>query len=87
MNRGIAEAEQGSVDGALRDLAEAIRLDGTNTDALFNRGLLYGATGQFGDAIDDFTAVIRVKPNDPAPYKVRAEAQRQMGYLNKAIND
>ena len=64
MNRGLAEAGQGSADAALKDLTEAILLDGTNTDAFYNRGLLYARSGELTKAIDDFGAVIRARPNE-----------------------
>jgi tetratricopeptide (TPR) repeat protein len=87
MNRGLVEAEQGTMDAAVRDLTEAIQLDPSSTDALYNRGLMYGRMGQLADAIDDFTAVIRANPNEADAYKVRAEAQQELGHPDEAIKD
>ena len=63
----------------MRDLTESIRIDGSNTDALYNRGLLYARVGELAQAADDFSAVIRAHPGEAASYKLRAEVQRKWG--------
>ena len=51
------------------------------------RGVMHGRLGQLSDAIDDFTAIIRAKPNEADAYKQRAEAWREMGHLDEAMKD
>ena len=71
----------------MADLTESIRLDGTNTDALYNRGLMFARIGELNKAIEDFGAVIRARPAEAATHKLRAEALRELGHSDQAIND
>jgi Flp pilus assembly protein TadD len=56
-------------------------------DAVFNRGLINVGVGELVNAVADFTAVIQANPTDPAAYKGRAEAQRQLGHSEEATAD
>jgi regulator of sirC expression with transglutaminase-like and TPR domain len=56
-------------------------------DAVFNRGRINVGVGELVNAVTDFTAVIRANPTDPAAYRRRAEAYRELGHLEEAAND
>jgi len=48
---------------------------------------MYGRLGELSKAVDDFSAVIRVHPREPDTYKLRAEAQRELGHVEEAVKD
>ena len=47
--------------------------------ALYNRALLHMRTGQFREAVTDFSAILKKYPNFEAGYMARGEAKRRMG--------
>ena len=55
--------------------------------ALVGRGLAWKSKGDRDKAIADFTAAIRLEPNDALPYNNRANIWRELGEIDRAIAD
>src|SRR6185295_15676165 len=52
--RGKAQAQRNEVKAAILDFSEALKVDPTATDALYNRGAAYAILGQTNYALADF---------------------------------
>ena len=52
-----------------------------------NLGLAYSTKGEYDKAIDDFTEVIRLEPEAPDGFTLRALAYRQIGDQARADAD
>ena len=61
----------GDLDGFVADLSDAIRLDQTDHDALFLRGLILMQQDKDDAALDDFSAAIRLDPTDALAFAYR----------------
>ena len=57
---------------ALADISDAIKLDPSDHDFLYRRGYIYSLMHNHDKAIDDFTAMIALRPADPMGYEQRA---------------
>lgn len=55
--------------------------------AFNNRGFVYLQTGQFGKAIDDYTAAIALNPSYSEAYHSRGQAFDAQGMVDRAIDD
>src|SRR5262249_29628945 len=75
------------LDAALQDLEEAVRLDGTMAEAYSTRGNLWCARKEFPKAIADYDRAIELNPNNPAFYKNRGMAYRQLGKTELSDKD
>ncbi|MBE0449020.1 MAG: tetratricopeptide repeat protein [Actinobacteria bacterium] len=51
------------------------------------KGLMLASRGRNEEAIEEFNAYIKVRPNDPVAYGVRGDSYDDMGQFGKAIND
>lgn len=60
---------------------------GGSADAEYNLGLCYHITRRFNDAIDHYSRAIEINPSNSQYYTVRADAHRQMGQIDAAIQD
>lgn len=58
---------------ALRDYAEALKLDPGNADCLFNRANLHRAIGNYAEAIADYSRCIEVDPRKVQAYNNLAQ--------------
>jgi tetratricopeptide (TPR) repeat protein len=67
-NRGQAFLERRDFDRALRDHAEAIRLDPTSDIAFSGRGNAYASKGEYQLSIEDHDEAVRLAPQNPAAY-------------------
>jgi tetratricopeptide (TPR) repeat protein len=72
----------GQHDAALRDLNQARMLGGNSYSLLVDRGAVLGRLSRAMEAVADFTAAIRLKPQEP-----RAYYNRGLTYLNIGDND
>src|SRR5271170_7840903 len=52
-----------------------------------NRGNAWYARGNYGQAIADYDATIRIDPDSPSPYVNRATVRRDLGYVEGALAD
>lgn len=99
-NRGIAlrnrsqfeRAHQGAdpdatLDRALADYAEALRLKPDFAEALVARAIVWFDKGQYDRAIADCSEAIRLRPDMPEAYNNRALAYYRMGLYARAQPD
>jgi len=78
---------KGRRDQALRDYAEAIRLDPKMWQAHFNRAISFREAGEFGKAIEDMSEVMKLKPEYAPAYLIRAADYYRLGQVDKALED
>src|SRR5690242_3218532 len=86
-NRCALWITKGSVDRAIADCDEAIRLNPKDADAYVNRGSSHAAMRDYDRAIADFDAAIRLNPALAMAYNNRGVARRNKGDLAAAIAD
>ncbi|MFZ3034950.1 MAG: tetratricopeptide repeat protein [Parvibaculum sp.] len=55
--------------------------------ALINRGVAFRNLGKYQRAVVDYTAALKLAPNDPMIYANRANARRELGELKYAFDD
>ncbi|MGK7942253.1 MAG: tetratricopeptide repeat protein [Crocosphaera sp.] len=53
---------------ALKDFNQAIELNAKDSSTLFHRGILHALSGNLFQALEDFTKVIKLNPNESALY-------------------
>jgi lipoprotein NlpI len=85
--RGKAQAQRNEVKAAILDFSEALKVDPRATDALYNRGIVYAATGQTGYALADFAHLLDIVPNDPDTLSHRALIYVNQGKTESAVKD
>jgi tetratricopeptide (TPR) repeat protein len=87
VNRGLAYAEKGNFDLAMKDYNRTIALSPYYAAAYFNRGLLYGKLGQPDRAREDYDAAIARDPSSAVAYYNRGIVQGELGQVQRAIED
>jgi lipoprotein NlpI len=85
--RGKAQAQRNEIKAAIQDFSEALKLDPTATDALYNRGAAYALMGQTKTALADFAQVLELAPNDPDTLFYRALIYVNQGKIESAVKD
>lgn len=85
-NRGAVRFENGDLDEALQDYAEAVRLK-PDAKVFYNRGLARRYKGDSDGAIRDYTEAIRLKPDYARAFYNRGLAHYSKGDLESAIQD
>lgn len=60
---------KGDLEGALRDCNESVRIDPTNNDGWYNRGVIRMTLGQRDLAISDFRRALQLDPKDASAIK------------------
>jgi S1-C subfamily serine protease len=87
-NRGLAWAAKGSLDLAVSDISQGIRLDPQRAYRWQERGEIFSRQGKYQQAIADITEAIRIDPVARAfRFHSRAGAYRGLGDLARAIAD
>jgi tetratricopeptide (TPR) repeat protein len=86
-DQGVAHAEKGEWDKAIRHYTKAIELNPGFDVAYYNRGVACGEKGQYEKAIEDYTKAIELDPQDANAYCNRAFAYGGKGQYDKAIAD
>lgn len=86
-NRGVAYANLGQYQPAIKDYNQAIRLKPDYAEAFYNKGTIYSEIGQYQRAIKDFNEAIRLQPNDAEAYHGRGFAYDKLGQYQRAIED
>jgi tetratricopeptide (TPR) repeat protein len=74
--KGIAKLQY---DTALKDCTRAIELSDSNADALDSRGLIYLRMGRFEEAIADYDAALRMRPDAAGTLYARGVAKTWLG--------
>jgi tetratricopeptide (TPR) repeat protein len=75
---------RGRVEEAFASCNEALEKDPTFADALWKRGQLYAAQGDWELAVADYTAAIEADPRWPWVYYLRAQALSELGRTAEA---
>jgi tetratricopeptide (TPR) repeat protein len=87
LENGTAFEEKGQFVEAMVEYNRAIELDPKNTDAYYNRALLYRKQGNSKAALEDFDKIISINPNYSEPYYGRGQIYDEQGKKSKAIAD
>ncbi len=85
--RGNAYARKGSVQAAIENFSQAIRLKPAHAAAWIGRGHARLVARQFSEAIEDFAAAIRLRPRDGSVYVARGYALIVSNKHQEAIVD
>ncbi len=84
-NRGIAYADQGDYDRAIRDYDEAIHLNSSYAHAYYNRGLAHLQKGNQDLAVRDYNQAVRLDPGyADAPYAEALTTRKPQADLSTA---
>jgi tetratricopeptide (TPR) repeat protein len=76
--RALDLIDAGAYDLALKDLAEALRIDPKYFYAYFNRGEVYLKTGRFDDAVSDYQMAVQIKPDNEDAKKGLRDARNHV---------
>lgn len=87
MKRGIAYMGLGQNDKALADLNMAYKTGKSNTEIVYNRGLVHMKLMKFQEAFDDFSKAIAAQPGFYNAYMQRAEAAEELDLKKAAVYD
>jgi tetratricopeptide (TPR) repeat protein len=79
--------ERRDFDGAIKLLTEAIDGNPQLAPALVLRGFAYAAKEDYAKAIEDYSAALKLEPNDDRPLIFRAATYQAMKEFKKAIED
>ena len=85
--RGWEKIRLRDYNGAIVDLAKAVRLSPDNPVLYATRGHAKHSLGQYTSAVDDYDTAIRVDPNYATAYVGRGHAKEQLNQLDAAIAD
>ncbi len=69
------------------DALDDLQKNPFDVDAYYDRAWVSLQQGNYGQAIDDFTAAIRLSESNPWTYLNRGEAHFRSGNFEKTIND
>lgn len=72
---------------ALKDYAEALKLDPTLTLAAVNRGWIFHTLQDYATAEAEFNAVLKNDPDNGSAYEGRAVCRRDLGRTDEALAD
>jgi tetratricopeptide (TPR) repeat protein len=85
--QGLAHAEQGRYDDALRDLGRALELEPDDTYALARRSEVYRMKGRYHDALRDLSRALELEPDDPTTLVARGDLHTGQGRYDDAVPD
>ena len=86
-NCGLAHAQVGNADEAIKDYSHAVVNDPKDFNAYFQRAGLYAAKGKTDSAIADYTMVIQLNPGVLDAWSNRAVLYQRAGKLNESLSD
>ncbi len=87
MVRGLAYADKGMTEKALRDFNRAIELESTDPFYYFSRGRLYNDAGKNRPALIDFDTAVKLDPDSLLYLNFRAIAFVEMNKPEAALED
>jgi len=73
--------EQNELSRSLEILNEQIKVDSTDVPALQLRGRIHYKMQKWGDAMNDFSAVLELEPDNPEAKSGLQMAQNILGYF------
>ncbi len=86
-DRARAKYYKKDIAGALQDIGNALMINSRYGDAFLLRGLINSNTGKSADAINDFTASIQYKANNPEAYFYRGNEYAKTNRMPLAQQD
>jgi serpin B len=86
-NRGAAYLNLGDYELAMRDLNEALHLDGRSAHAFYNRGATYFFKREYDKAIVDLSRALRLGKGDVKTYLYRGRSHYELDHYKDAIAD
>ena len=86
-NRGNSRYSLNDYTGAKEDYAKAYMLDENFIDALYSLACVKLEFSEYDSAIKDFSSVIKVVPDNPNTYTLRASAYKAIEQFKNALND
>lgn len=87
LNLGVGLAEQGSTAEAMREVREALRLNGDIAEAYLTLGSLLSDEGRFGEAIISFREGLARHPNDAKGHLFLGIALHRLGSIDAAAEE
>ena len=84
---GWAAIETGNVARAERELAEALKIDGTLADAYWQRGVLRARQGAVRDAVIDLVRALELNPARHEVHAALADAYYDLGRERDALTE
>ncbi|MBU4318657.1 MAG: tetratricopeptide repeat protein [Proteobacteria bacterium] len=88
MNKGFEAYMNNDIDQALEMYSVAAKIKRRNTYLAYsNRANIYLSRGQYDLAIDDYTEVLKLRPNELSAYLSRGNVWLAKGQTDKAIED
>lgn len=85
--RAYAYNRAGDYDRALADYSTALRFDGEDSYALYNRGLIYHSRGDYKKAVTDYSRSLELRPENIKAYILRATIYLDTGRFKKSLAD
>ena len=87
LDLGVGLAEKGRTAEAMREVREALRLNGEIAEAYLTLGLLLSDEGRFGEAIISFREGLARHPNDAKGHLFLGIALHRLGSLDAAAEE
>jgi tetratricopeptide (TPR) repeat protein len=84
-NLGLALAQAGDRAGALREFAEAVRLNPRMPGALGNRGMVLAAAGRLPEAVTAYQAALAINPDLEHVHGNLGRAWLKLGRMTEAV--
>jgi tetratricopeptide (TPR) repeat protein len=85
--QALVHVANGSLDRALEELTETVRLDPRNADALRERAALFLRRSDAKRAVADFTQALQIEPGMAGAHLGRGQAHLRLGKLEQALGD
>jgi tetratricopeptide (TPR) repeat protein len=86
-NQGVGKIAKADYKGALKDFAQALKVDPKLTEAHLGRGIAYSGLGNTQAAIKAYNQAIKLKPSFAQAYLNRADEYATLGQKQRAIAD
>ncbi len=84
---GAIEATAGDNDAAVRDLAQAVRLNPSSEDAREQLARAYAQSGSIDKALAELQTAAQLKPGDPLIHSALSQVLASTGDLHRAIDE
>jgi tetratricopeptide (TPR) repeat protein len=79
--------QEGKIDDAVAEYSKAIKIEPSNSEAIFKRATLLGIRKKNSEALADLTRLIELNPANDKAYELRCRIHRAAGIPLKAVED